>query len=799
VTYRIQLISTAALIGVISAPAWAQNEGSAEAPAAASPSAAPTADQSGEILVTARRRSENIAKVPISITVLSGETLKQKQVTSEIDLQRSVPGLTVRQSGSANQFNFALRGQSVDTYSGSPPAVLAYIDEAQIVQQSAGTFYDLEGIQVLKGPQGTLFGRNSTGGAILFQTAKPSDKFGGYLIGRYGNHSSKHLEGAVNIPLGDIGGFRLAGVYDGGGAYVKNLFTGKMLGKKDVKSIRGTLLLKPLDGLTNTTVVQHSWEGGNNVPTMLYSAYKCGSPASNTTADCTYGPLDPAFNTWLGTHPVFANNPALNQGVDHWADVQRKLGPWKAATEVPLYHRAKSTFVINTTNFELSPTLTLKNILAYNNSKANDGFDYDGTPYPIFTTWGTLSADGTRLTNANRHGFIPQTKQFSEEFQIQGKAFDNRLVYVIGAYYLDQTYDITSWLKGFDGLFPPTNFAYQAQQKDKAQALFAQGTYKITDKLSFTGGFRYSWDQLTQTTGKDSAYFPFFGRAPEKLKASKPSWTVSLDYQATPSLLVYVAHRGSWRTGGFNYSTPPVQVSAAQGGNTFNPETSKDVELGAKFSGRDLGVPVSASIALYQQWVSNVQRAAYVPGFNGPGLVTVNVPKARIKGVEADLSVRAAPWLTFGGALAYTDAKFTKNVVTLFDPVSQSSFDTFYGPFADTPKWTGSAFFDVTHDLGGDTGKLAWHADIYFQSKFTFSNVAATLAPESFIKSYSLVNMRVSWNDMLGTKLSAAFYVRNLLNKKYYTGGNSLGPTLGENTSVSGQPRMFGGELRFDF
>jgi iron complex outermembrane receptor protein len=783
-----------ALPMVMVSPAWAQDETPAGPTAAA-----PAGQQTGDIIVTARRREENISKVPIAITALGAETLKQKQVTTELDLQRTVPGLTVRQSGSANQFNFALRGQSVDTYSGSPPAVLSYIDEAQIVQQSAGTFYDLEGIQVLKGPQGTLFGRNSTGGAVLFSTAKPNNKFGGYVIGRYGNHDSKYVEAAVNVPLGEKAALRVAGAYTGGGAYIRNLLTNRWLGEKDVKSIRGTLLLKPLDGLTNTTVVQHTSEGGNNVPTMVYSAYKCGSGASNETADCAYSPVNPGFNAWLATHPVFANNPALNQGVAHWADVQRGLGPWKAASEIYPYHKAKSTFVINTTTYEVSPTLTLKNILAYNHSKANDGFDYDGTPYPIFTTWGTLSADATSVSNPDKRGFKPKTEQFSEEFQVQGKAFDNRLVYVIGAYYLDQTYDITSWLKGFDGIAAPTNFAYEAEQKDKAKALFAQGTYKLTDQLSFTGGFRYSWDTLTQTTGPNSAYFPFFGRAFEKLKASKPSWTVSLDYQATPSLLFYIAHRGSWRTGGFNYSTPPVQVSAAQGGNTFNPETSKDIELGAKFSGRDLGVPVTASVALYQQWVSNVQRAAYVPGFNGPGLVTVNVPKARIRGFEGDVTVRAAPWLTIGGALAYTDAKFTKNVVTLFDPVAQVPFDTFYGPFADTPKWTGSVFFDATHELSGNAGSLVLHADLYTQSKFTFSNVAATLAPGTFINGYTLVNTRLSWNDMLGSKVSAAFFVRNLFDKKYYSGGNSIGPTLGLNTSVSGQPRMLGGELRFDF
>jgi iron complex outermembrane receptor protein len=210
-------------------------------------------------------------------------------------------------------------------------------------------------------------------------------------------------------------------------------------------------------------------------------------------------------------------------------------------------------------------------------------------------------------------------------------------------------------------------------------------------------------------------------------------------------------------------------------------------------------VPVTFNIAGYIQWIKNVQRAAYVPGFTGPGLVTANVPSAKVWGIETDLSVRPTSWLSFGGSLAYTNPQFTNNVVTLFDPVGNTSFNTFYGPFADTPKWTGSVYVELMHELAGNAGKLVLHGDLYSQSKFTFSNVAATLAPGTFIKGYTLVNARLSWNDVLGTKLSAAFYVRNLLNKKYYTGGNSTGPTLGTNSSVSGQPRMFGGELRFEF
>ncbi len=193
---------------------------------------APAAEQGGEILVTARRRSENIEKVPISITAIGGEQLRTRSIFSDTDLQTAVPGLTIRQNGSSNQYTYAIRGQSIDTYTNSPPAVLPYIDEVQIVTHSANPLYDLEGIQVLKGPQGTLFGRNTTGGAILFQTAKPDDKFGGYILGRYGNFNSRHVEGAVSLPVSDKIAFRIAGDYTGGGAFVRNIASHSRLGKR---------------------------------------------------------------------------------------------------------------------------------------------------------------------------------------------------------------------------------------------------------------------------------------------------------------------------------------------------------------------------------------------------------------------------------------------------------------------------------------------------------------------------------------------------------------------------------------
>ncbi len=753
---------------------------------------------SGDIIVTARRREENLQDVPIAITALGQSQLEQGQISTELDLQRAVPGLTIRQNGSANQFNYSIRGQSVDTYTNSPPGVLTYTNEAQVVSRAASSFYDLANIQVLKGPQGTLFGRNATGGAVLFQTAKPSDRLEGYLLARYSSYDLFRAEGAVSLPMGDKAGIRVAGYYEHGGGFVKNVRTGDMLGKQDLGSVRGTLVVRPGETIENTTVVQHTSEGGTNVPTLIYSAYACGEKfngvALNSTADCVYGPADVfgAFGFYR------AANPNMFQGgVNAAADRQRAWGPWQTETGVPLYHKAKSTFVINTTQIDLGENLKLKNIFMWNRSNADDGYSYDGTPYMIFQIFGRANVGLTTLTDPL--GFIQKTRQVSDELQLQGTAADGKLTYVAGAYFLDQKDENDSWLLAFD--FSPiargSQLRYHALTTAESRAVFAQGTYALTDRLNFTAGLRWTWEKATsrQLTGS------LFGTtAPlETLKDNKPSWNVSLDYKLSPDVLVYVSHRGSWRAGSYNYSVPPIDVTADRGGNKFLPETTKDVELGFKYSGDGLGVPVTFNAAGYMQWVNNIQRAAYVPEPSGtPSLVTTNVPAAKIQGLEMALDIKAAHWLSIGVSGAYTDAKYTSNKVILPNSVGVFS-PTFYGPYADVPAWTGNAYIEARHDMGADKGELTFRFDVFGQSKFFFSNVASTLSPESDIAGYALVNARVAWANVGGSGVTAAVFARNLFNKQTYTGGNSLGATLGLNTSVPGRPRMWGGELRFQF
>ncbi|MEW9853889.1 TonB-dependent receptor [Novosphingobium sp. M1R2S20] len=777
---------------MIVSPASAQ-DGSAmvQEQAAASAVLRDGAATGGDIVVTARRRQESLQDVPLAVAVIGGEELRQRQIASDLDLQSAVPGLIIRQNGNANQFNYAIRGQSVDTYTNSPPGVLAYTNEVQLVNHTATSLYDLEGVQVLKGPQGTLFGRNTTGGAVLFETAKPGNEVQGYALARYGNYDMRHFEGAVTLPVSEALRLRVAAVHAAGGAFVKDISSGERLGKRISTSVRGTLLFEPTATFSNTTVVQHTDEGGTNLPSVFFSYYPCGSTFNGAPlfsgAPCLYQPGSAPFDAYVAANPnLYAG------GVPGYAELQKQLGQRRVDVNTPLPHEAKSTSIINTTTYEASPGVTFKNIFGYNKTSADDGFDYDGTPYLIFHA-ATNVVDATRMSDTSGL-FVRRTEQISDELQLQGEAFDKRLNYVLGAYYLDQSDINNSSLYSFDltPIAAGLPFRYHQRTTTKSRAIFAQGSYGVTDKLNLTLGGRYTWDKVSARQLPGSIFGTDFPR--ESMSWRKPSWTVSLDYELSADLMVYAAQRGSWRTGGYNYSVLPVNETAVNGGNRFSPETTRDVEVGFKYSGSGMGMPVTFNAAFYNQWASDVQRSIYIVGVGGsPTLFTVNVPKAEITGAEVDMSLRAASWLRLGASGAYTNARYTSGAVTLLGS------PTVYGPYADAPEWSGNAFADINHSLGGGMGDLNLHFEVFGQTKMYFSNVAATQAPFTTIPGYVLANARVAWSQLLDTPLTAAFYAQNIFDRRYWAGGNAVGPALGINTAVPGRPRSYGIELRADF
>ncbi|WP_397589440.1 TonB-dependent receptor [Sphingorhabdus sp.] len=767
------LLGSISLLAMIATPVSAQQASADEA----------EADEFGTITVTARRRDETLDKVPASVSAFSTEQLAARSISTESDLQRAVPGLTIRESLSSNQLNYSLRGQSVDAYSSSSPGVLPYFNEFQVTTTSATSFIDLESVQVIKGPQGTLFGRNTTGGAVLYGTAKPTNDLSGFAKARIGNYDLREGELVLNLPLvTDRVLVRLAGSILRRDGFMYDDLNDVDLGRDSAQTGRISVLLRPSDRLENITMFQYNSTNGTNAGSPIFNVY----PASVTAI--TYSPLG------LGPGwPIYvAGNPGVDPaGLASFAAAQALRGPYRVSFNSDSEHRGRSKILTNTTTFEASDDITLKNIVGYSYGRSADSTDVDGTPYAIYSN-GLDELHDRQVFSA---------KQWSEEFQLQGKAFDSRLEYIVGGYlgYEKKYFYIPTSFFDLRPLVPTVPGADKENvQISKNQGLFVHGSYGINDQLKFTAGFRYTWEQVRANHLPRSLYGQL-GFAPNGIREtfSKPSWNVGLEYQANSDLLLYVTHRGSWRSGGFNTNSQLAPGSIAVGGALFLPETTKDIEAGLKYNGSLGNTPLRFNVAAYNQWVDNIQRAVYVnittPIPLGPTALTANVPQAKITGIELEAEIRPASWLTLGANFAYTDARFNKNIVTLF------GVTTAFGPFPDTPKTTGSIFAQISVPLAGDMGEMSFRGDFYSQSKFFYSSVNNTINPGSVLPGYSVANFRVNWNEISGSKVSAAFFVKNAFNKTYYTGGLALGSVLGLNTAIPGRPRMYGAEVSVNF
>ena len=742
-----------------------------------------------EIVITARRRAEVAQNVPIAVSVLNAAALETRGVHSEADLQLAIPGLVVRSGNNNNQLNYVIRGESVDAYSGSPPGVQPYIDEVPFPVMSSTPFYDLENVQAVKGPQGTLFGRNSTGGAILFQTQTPKNEFGGYASVQYGNFDRLIVEAAINVPIvADKVLLRVAGTVTSGGAYVKNLYDNKMLGDKQERSGRLTLELRPSEKLTNTTTVQIGHTSGTNAPNTAFYVIPCGQESGFNS--CTYSPLNQPFFSDLLAGKIIANYPngyVYPGGFETLAEFQRAQGSHVVNQNADFRHRARSEMVINKTVLELNDSLTLKNIAGYSFSKNQINYDTDYSPYPFIQQY----APSAVLTGEKLPIETSKTKTYSNELQLEGNVLDDRLNFIAGVFYINAKEDYLSplWLGAI-------NFAvaYNATTGNESYAGFGQATYKVTDKLNLTLGGRYTSEEITLKQGAQSIFGP--GQR-QKAKQHNPSWNASVDYHINRDLMVYATTRGSWRRGGFNPFNPPtlVPTTAATdpGGNYFLPEKIRDVEAGAKFDGRLGETPVRLNLAFYNSWVTNIQKTAYVVIAGTASSATINVPKSRIRGIETDVSFLPAEWLELGGSITYTDPKFTKSESRLFGNTVN------YGPFGDVPKFSGIVYADTKLPLPNDLGSLRFHADVYRQSTFYFSNLGGTIQPGTKLPAYALVNLRLDWADMFRKGVKTSLFVKNLTDKLYYTGGSAGAQNFSVESAGFGMPRTFGVAVRADF
>ena len=791
-----------ALSALFASPARAQTDpGTPAAPAvapAATPAQATPAAQtasgtigSGEIIVTAERRSESLSKVPLSISALSATTLKERVVTREQDLATVVPGLVVKSGQNQNQVSFTLRGQTLDPFSGASPAVLTYLNEVPFSGgNSATAFYDFSSIQVLKGPQGTLFGRNATGGAVLYASTEPGDVFAGDLTIRGGERNLRQATGGVDIPLiGDKLTIRLAGDYQKQDGYIHDPLTGGRLGDIDNKSGRVTIVARPTDAIKNVAVFEYSDFGGTEANGELYSYYKLGQTnngfALTSTLDTVYGE---------GLFPGAGNGPAgpgtFPGGVAGYLAYQ-KAHPYDVYLSYDLPHHAHNYFFSNTTSINLDDHNTFKNIFGYQSSYSRTPGILSGSP---FASLDLYNSSGAFTGPPGGEVFI--NKSYSEEAQIQGTVASDKLKYIIGGFYNYSTNNTAiPVIVGGELATPLGQVLYHTHGTDDSRALYAQGTYNLSDLvkgLSVTAGGRYTWEAVGMTAYPDHAFAANFPH--EQRNLSAPSWNFNIQEQFDAHNQIYFTQRGSFRSGNFNGAVVPYNFV-----NFFKNEYTHDFEIGYKYSGDVAGRRAHFNIAAYDQIVKNAQHSIYAVVAGAPSAFTVNVPQATIKGIETDGDVQLIDWLKLGFAGAYTDAKYTKNQVDLSSQTGIPGFIVPFDSYPDAPKLSGSLYADVSLPVPSEWGDMHIRADSFTQTHSFFSNNNGNLTPDTKIKGYTTVALRYSWDHIMGSKFSAGVYVKNLLDKLYYASGYVEGASGGFNTVIPGEPRAVGGEVSVKF
>lgn len=755
--------------------------------ALAQTAAAPTQEQAqaassiDDIVVTARRREERLQDVPLAVTAVSPEVLEQQNITTVSGLRTMSPSLVIVPGAGANKSTptFAIRGQSQQELTIlADPSVSLYIGDivAPRSQGSNGSLFDLASVQVLKGPQGTLFGRNSTGGIVQLNPNLPTQDFGGSFAVTYGNFGTLNTEAVLNMPLSDSLAARVAIVNNTDDGYLYDVHLGRNVNYTDNQAIRASLRWTPSDTLSNTLVLDafHSNEGG---------------------AGSFIRAINP--NGVFNSAPARAarNYPTLESML---ADQQAR-GPRQTASGTPSFSKVDTLTIANTTQWDLNDSVSFKNILGYRKVDSHSYEDTDGLPIP--------------LLEIER---IFEQEQYSNEFQVFGDT--GNLNWIAGAYYFNETgSDQGASVTGavdFGNVQPTSVFAYPSWANtfvtadNTSYAVFAQGTYAFDaiPGLSLTAGIRQNWDERTAVVRNQTGTACRFSvdhdgnpatpevvptlancALPLSVDYSEPTWNVSLDYQFGDNKLVYVAHRHGYRTGGFGARA----TTEAGLRRSFQPEIVDDIEVGVKADWRfENGAFLRTNLAVYNSDYSDIQRLLQDNTVIPVTTVTTNAESARIRGAEFEFLFRPVASFELSGFWSYTDAKFEKFI----DP---NGVDLSNTGFSRAPKNVYSVSARYTANIPQEIGSELSFGVSYFHTDDFVDNDSAQ--PTQITYGYELVNLNMDWRNVYGTDVTLGAYVNNVFDEEYDFGMLDVFSSLGFSSRTPGDPRTYGVRLKYEF
>ncbi|GAB3115266.1 TonB-dependent receptor [Aestuariicella hydrocarbonica] len=759
-----------------------------------------------EVVVTARRREESLQDVPIAITALDENFLRTQGIGQVEDLGTKVPSLRISQAGgSLNEPMITLRGQRQgEAAFNQDPAVPMYFNDIVIAptQGSNLGLYDLQNLQVLKGPQGTLFGRNSTGGAVLMTPKLPGNEFGGYAEFKLGDYNLRGFEGAVDIPVSDAVQMRLSGRKLDRDGYQENIADNALHGKdyrdEHSESVRFSLNVDT-GSLTNYTVLAYDEaQSAAAVPVVTGINYSVG------------------LGFAAGVSPVLAP----------WGNaVQENIArddPWKVKSDLDGEELVRNTFASNTTEFQINDDLSIKNIVGYRGVVFRTATDIDGTEYPVF---GSVPEDGLLWAAGLPWGAtlnpplnVMDSEFFSDEIQLLGTAFGGKLEWMTGGY----------WSKlnaSQDRQLQQGPFTYDSGYTDivnTSYAVFMEGTYSLSDEWSVTAGARqswegrelsvHSWSNLDRTncvlTGPNGSDLTTCERNVDE-DYSSPTWRISASYAPVDAQLLYGSVSTGYRAGGFN--TRGVDDATL---TPFDEETVITYEIGHKADWDWLGFPLRSNVAIYFQDYEDIQNT--VSFFQGNSLVTrtENASKAQISGLEVELTAVPTDRLTLTLAYSYVDAQFKERE----DLINGVQVDTSNNDFSYVPPQTLTASATYTLPVNEALGEMTLMASVYWQDDMSThpkakqfgimpSRTGGLWSAEdvefatkfSEWDDYAVWNARFDWRSIMGSGFDFAAYVNNAADEEYVLGGLNVLDSGGYGAYHYGAPRTVGASLHYNF
>lgn len=701
-----------------------------------------------EIIVEARRTTENVQDVPVTVNVVSGEALEAKGITQLSNIASVVPNMVWIDGGGGTFTNrMTLRGiYSNATSQGFDPGVAVYLDDVYIGNHFGfnSALLDIDRVEVLKGPQGTLFGRNAAAGAISVHTARPSlTERSTTLAARVGDYGLREGRALVNLPLSDQAALKLSAIYRDRAGYQRNSVTGKRnLNDERFHGGRAQLLLTPTDDVELLATVEY-FRNDDHQSVLSCVAAPGALPCPNATRDAVFKDI----------------------AADNGSSTERKT--WAATLKA---------------DWNLAGDLKLSAITAYRDLKVEQDQDQDYS-----------SLDGIHS------GYlVPKDWQFSEEVKL---ATDQaaRLRGVAGLYYFheDRTTNIPlsfspTLLAIVGAKGAPSRFEQLTSSRLKTTSLaaFGQGQFDIRPNLTAELGLRYARDDKRFTYGqtenailsyipeplRNALYLVPFATARAKADFSKPTYTASISWKPVEAAMTYVRYATGFKAGGFASATNSPNYNPLA---PFRPENSGQWEVGLKtklFSGR-----ARANIAAFRTRYEDMQVQTIDPVTFQK--VVGNLGSARSKGVEMELAAALAEGLSIDGAVGLQRSRYVRG------PAAGREFQY-------APKFTANFSINHEHQLVGEW-RAATSITFIGQSAMNLSSAAPGSA--SFLRSPGVlrINARLGVEREDG-RLGVYLWGQNLTDERRFTDFVSQGPVQPPAYQMT-TPRTLGVELRSTF